>query len=123
MFSTPKSLRSTAPKGRSLTEYDSDDEGDDLKEKRRNQKREHEEQSKEGGAGGGDSPLKSFKTQRILVYEDSDDVLGTIAAMKDDGQEEVPPLVEPAAAESPKPLSQPSVIVLDEIEDGEGEPE
>ena len=92
MFSTPKSLRSTAPKGRSLTEYDSDDEGDDLREKRRNQKREHEEQSKEGGAGGGDSPLKSFKTQRTLSYEDSDDVLGTIAAMKDDGQESLPSL-------------------------------
>ena len=109
MFTTPKSLKSTAPRGARVFSYDSDDEGDDLREKRLIQKRQHE-----GEQGGElDSPSKMFKTQRSLSYGD-EDVLGTIAAMADDGQVEVHP-------EPPKPVSKTTVIVLDEIEEGEGE--
>lgn len=120
MFRTPKSLRSTAPQGRRLFNYDSDDEGDDddLREKRRNAKREHEELAMDGGAP--DSPHTTVKAQRMLSYDDGVDVLGTIASLKDDEQEEVVPCTQ--AVESPKPLSQPSVITMEEdIEDGEGE--
>jgi hypothetical protein len=123
MFRTPKSLRSTAPKGVRLFNYDSDDEGDandDVKEKRRNAKREHEELTQDGEAP--DSPHTTVKAQRMLSYEDGVDVLGTIAALKDDDQEEVAPAPSAEDAGSPKPLSQPSVIVMEEdIEDGEGE--
>lgn len=121
MFRTPKSLRSTAPQGRRLFNYDSDDEGDDnedLREKRRNAKRDHEELAMDGGAP--DSPHTTVKAQRMLSYDDGVDVLGTIASLKDDDQEEVVPCTQ--VPESPKPLSQPSVIIMEEdIEDGEGE--
>ena len=89
-----------------------------MREKRRNAKREHEELSMDGGAP--DSPHTTVKAQRMLSYDDGVDVLGTIASLKDDEQEEVVPCTQ--VVESPKPLSQPSVITMEEdIEDGEGE--
>ena len=70
--------------------------------------------------GAPDSPHTTVKAQRMLSYDDGVDVLGTIASLKDDEQEEVVPCTQ--AVESPKPLSQPSVITMEEdIEDGEGE--